>query len=110
MRGAIVIDRYQTAEMAAIFSDVAKFSRYLEIELLVVDALAHVGVAPSDDAKKCRTKAPVVDESVVKEIGDRELITNHDVAAFVDVIQGRIADPVAKWIHYGLTKIGRAHV
>ena len=103
MRGAIVIDRYQTAEMAAIFSDVAKFSRYLEIELLVVDALAHVGVAPSDDAKKCRIKAPVVDESLVKQIGDRELITNHDIAAFVDVIQGRIADPVANWIHYGLT-------
>ena len=40
-----MIDRYKTPEIDAIFSDVAKFSRYLEIELLVVDALAKMGVA-----------------------------------------------------------------
>ena len=103
MRGAIVIDRYQTAEMSSIFSDVAKFSRYLEIELLVVDALAQSGIASTDEARSCRAKAPVVDEVLVKAISEREQITNHDVAAFVDVVQEQIADPSAKWIHYGLT-------
>jgi adenylosuccinate lyase len=44
-----------------------------------------------------------VDVALVQQIGERELVTNHDVAAFVDVIQARIADPSAKWIHYGLT-------
>ena len=103
MRGAHMIDRYKTPEIDAIFSDVAKFSRYLEIELLVVDALAKMGVASSNDASSCRSKAPVVDVALVQAIGERELVTNHDVAAFVDVIQARIADPSAKWIHYGLT-------
>ena len=103
MRGAHTIDRYKTPEIDAIFSDIAKFSRYLEIELLVVDALAKMGVASSNDASSCRSKAPVVDVALVQEIGERELVTNHDVAAFVDVIQARIADPSAKWIHYGLT-------
>ena len=103
MRGAHMIDRYKTPEIDAIFSDVAKFSRYLEIELLVVDALAKMGVASSNDASTCRAKAPVVDVALVQAIGERELVTNHDVAAFVDVIQARIADPSAKWIHYGLT-------
>ena len=98
-----MIDRYKTAEIDAIFSDVAKFSRFLEIELLVVDALAKMGVASPNDANSCRSKAPVVDVALVQQIGDRELVTNHDVAAFVDVIQARIADPSAKWIHYGLT-------
>ncbi|NBY12498.1 MAG: adenylosuccinate lyase [Actinobacteria bacterium] len=98
-----MIDRYKTPEIDAIFSDVAKFSRYLEIELLVVDALAKMGVASSNDASSCRSKAPVVDVALVQAIGERELVTNHDVAAFVDVIQARIADPSAKWIHYGLT-------
>ena len=98
-----MIDRYKTPEIDAIFSDVAKFSRYLEIELLVVDALAKMGVASPNDASACRSKAPVVDVALVQEIGERELVTNHDVAAFVDVIQARIADPSAKWIHYGLT-------
>jgi len=98
-----MIDRYKTPEIDAIFSDVAKFSRYLEIELLVVDALAKMGVASPNDASICRSKAPVVDVALVQQIGERELVTNHDVAAFVDVIQARIADPSAKWIHYGLT-------
>ena len=98
-----MIDRYKTPEIEAIFSDVAKFSRYLEIELLVVDALAKMGVASPNDASACRSKAPVVDVALVQQIGERELVTNHDVAAFVDVIQTRIADPSAKWIHYGLT-------
>ena len=98
-----MIDRYKTPEIEAIFSDVAKFSRYLEIELLVVDALAKMGVASPKDASACRSKAPVVDVALVQQIGERELVTNHDVAAFVDVIQARIADPSAKWIHYGLT-------
>ena len=103
MRGAHMIDRYKTPEIDAIFSDIAKFSRYLEIELLVVDALAKMGVASPNDASACRSKAPVVDVALVQQIGERELVTNHDVAAFVDVIQARIADPSAKWIHYGLT-------
>jgi len=98
-----MIDRYKTPEIDAIFSDIAKFSRYLEIELLVVDALAKMGVASPNDASACRSKAPVVDVALVQQIGERELVTNHDVAAFVDVIQARIADPSAKWIHYGLT-------
>ncbi|MGA0710442.1 MAG: lyase family protein, partial [Ilumatobacteraceae bacterium] len=89
--------------MRSIFSDVAKFSRYLEIELLVVDALAKSGIASTDDARSCRAKAPVVDETLVNTISEREQITNHDVAAFVDVVQEWIADPSAKWIHYGLT-------
>jgi adenylosuccinate lyase len=30
-------------------------------------------------------------------------VTDHDVAAFVDVVQSRIGDPEASWVHYGLT-------
>lgn len=103
MRGPFVIDRYKTPEMESIFSDVAKFARYLEIELLVVDALAELGIAPVAEAAKCRAKAPVVDAALVHAIDEREVVTNHDVAAFVDVVQSRIGDTSAKWIHYGLT-------
>ena len=103
MRGENVIDRYKTPEINDIFSDVAKFSRYLEIELLVVDALAKLGIAPIDEAAACKEKAPMVDDALVRAIEEREGVTNHDVAAFVDVVQTRIADPSSRWIHYGLT-------
>jgi adenylosuccinate lyase len=36
-------------------------------------------------------------------VAAREETTNHDVAAFVDVVQERIGQPVGSWIHYGLT-------
>ena len=34
---------------------------------------------------------------------EREAVTDHDVAAFVDVVQDRIGSPEGSWIHYGLT-------
>jgi adenylosuccinate lyase len=44
-----------------------------------------------------------VDASFVAEVSERERVTDHDVAAFVDVIQQRIGMPAAAWIHHGLT-------
>ncbi len=46
---------------------------------------------------------PQVDEALVQAILDREAITDHDVAAFVDVVQAAIGPPASSWIHYGLT-------
>jgi len=98
-----MIDRYSTPEMQAIFSDVGKFSRYLEIELLATDAQSSVGVVPPEAAKACRANAPRVDDGFVRRVVEREAITNHDVAAFVDVVQASIGQPHGAWIHHGLT-------
>jgi adenylosuccinate lyase len=38
----------------------------------------------------------------VAEIEEREKVTDHDVAAFVDVLSAS-AGPAGRWIHYGLT-------
>jgi adenylosuccinate lyase len=46
---------------------------------------------------------PLVDQGLWEEILAREDVTNHDVAAFVDVVQQRIGGAPAAWIHYGLT-------
>ena len=45
---------------------------------------------------------PVVDERSWTAVVEREAVTDHDVAAFVDVVQAAIGD-AGKWIHYGLT-------
>ena len=50
-----------------------------------------------------RARAPVVDAAIVAAVNERERTTDHDVAAFVDVIQDRIGPPAGKWVHYGLT-------
>jgi adenylosuccinate lyase len=98
-----MIERYATPEMTELFSERAKMARWLEIELLVTEALATQGVVPKDDAKKCRDSAPIIDNAFVDDVVEREKITDHDVAAFVDVAQSRIGAPHGSWIHYGLT-------
>ena len=88
--------------MAAVFSDTARMGRWLEIELLATDAHAELGLVSAADAAACRERAPQVDDAFVQAVADREAITDHDVAAFVDVVQARIGAPEGSWIHYGL--------
>ena len=98
-----MIERYSLAETDAIFSDVARFTRYLEIELHALDGQASVGAVPQAAAQACRARAPRIDDAFVREVAEREAVTNHDVAAFVDVVQQRIGGPEASFVHHGLT-------
>jgi adenylosuccinate lyase len=98
-----MIDRYALPEMANLFADAARMQRWVDIELLATDAQERLGVVPAGTADACRTNAPVVDSAFVAAVSEREAVTNHDVAAFVDVLQQRIGMPAGAYIHHGLT-------
>jgi len=98
-----VIPRYSLPEMAELFSEVSRLRNWLEVELLAVEGWASIGSIPEADARACRSRAPVVDEAFVAAVAEREKITDHDVAAFVDVVQKSIGMPEGSWIHLGLT-------
>jgi adenylosuccinate lyase len=98
-----MIPRYTLPEMATIVDDASRFARWLEIELLAAEAWATLGVVPAADAAACRQRAPVVDDAFIRAVDERERITDHDVAAFVDEVQAAIGGDAGKWIHYGLT-------
>jgi adenylosuccinate lyase len=98
-----VIPRYSPPDMAALFSDRARMAMWLEVELLAVEGQAALGVVPAADAAACRARAPEVDDAFVAAVAEREAVTDHDVAAFVDVVHERIGGPEAAWVHYGLT-------
>jgi len=98
-----VIPRYAPADMAELFSDEARFAMWLEVELLATDGWVEIGDVPADAAAVCRARAPRVDAAFVEAVGEREKVTDHDVAAFVDVVQAAIGQPEGSWIHYGLT-------
>ena len=100
---AELIPRYTLPEMAELWTDRARLGRWLEVELLATEGWSLLGVVPKEDALACRDRAPVVDDAFVAEVAARERVTDHDVAAFVDVVQGAIGPPAGKWIHYGLT-------
>ncbi len=98
-----MIPRYSPRDVAALFSDAHRFDTMLEVEILAAEALCSLGVVPAADAAALRSRRPVVDAQFVSDVDEREAITNHDTAAFVDVVQARIGMPEGVWIHYGLT-------
>jgi len=93
-----VIPRYSLPEMAAVWSDERRLASWLEIELLAVEAWAELGTIPADDAATCRSRASFT----VEAVSEREQVTRHDIAAFVDVVADSIG-PEGRWIHFGLT-------
>jgi len=98
-----MISRYAPKDVAALFTDEHRFDTMLEVELLAAEALVEQGVVPAADAAALRTRRPVVDAAFVADVNAREEITNHDTAAFVDIVQDRIGMPEGAWVHYGLT-------
>jgi adenylosuccinate lyase len=98
-----MIPRYSPKDVAALFSDENRFDTMLEVELLAAEGLAEHDVLPKDEVAKLRPRRPVIDAAFVQEVDERELITNHDTAAFVDLVQSKIGMPEGAWIHYGLT-------
>jgi adenylosuccinate lyase len=97
--GGVMIERYTLPAMKELWSDHARMSRWLEVELLATEALAQLGVVPIDDAVTIRAKATFT----VEAVDEREKVTDHDVAAFVDVVQESVGMPAGAWVHYGLT-------
>jgi adenylosuccinate lyase len=92
-----VIPRYTRPELERIWSEQRKLEAWLEVELAVCEELAGRGVIAPEEMEKIR--AASFDLDAVKE---RERMTNHDVAAFVDVVGGS-AGEAGRWIHFGLT-------
>ena len=93
-----MIERYTRPEMGAVWSERRKFDTWLQVELAVVDALTEQGVVPEEDAAAIRDRASFT----VDEIKEREKVTDHDVAAFVDVVAGSVGE-AGRWVHHGLT-------
>jgi adenylosuccinate lyase len=71
---------------------------WLRVELAATDAWSAEGVVPAEAAAACRERAAFT----VEAVNERERVTNHDVAAFIDVVAESIGDH-GRWIHYGLT-------
>ena len=93
-----MIERYSLPEMQAIWSEERKLAVWKEVEALTVEAWAELGVAPAAAAAALRA-APEVDPEAWKE---RERVTNHDVAAFVDLLGASVGEG-GEWVHHGLT-------
>ena len=93
-----MIERYSIPEMSAIWSPDSRFSRWLEIEILAVEARAEAGLVPASDLKKIKENAGFS----VKRINEIEKTVRHDVIAFLTSVSETLG-PESRHIHYGMT-------
>jgi adenylosuccinate lyase len=89
-----VIPRYTRRELAEAWSDHAHFEAMRDVE---VAACAEMDGPSLDELDAIRSAT-----FTVEAIAERERVTDHDTAAFVDVLAAS-AGPAGRWIHHGLT-------
>ena len=93
-----MIPRYSREGMASIFSEQAKFARWLDIELLAVEARVRLEEVPVEDLSDIKEKAAFD----VGRIAEIEEVRHHDVVAFVENVRENVGE-AGRHIHYGLT-------
>ncbi len=93
-----MIPRYTRSEIGKVWSPQRKFECWLEVELAATEAWAEEGAVPREAAEAARANATFT----VEAVNEREKVTDHDVAAFVDVVAASVGEH-GRWIHYGLT-------
>ena len=89
-----MIDRYTREELGRLWTDEARMEAWRRVEVAACEELE--GPTP-DEVEAIRATT-----FTVAAVHERERVTDHDVAAFVDVLAGS-AGPAGRWIHHGLT-------
>ena len=93
-----MVPRYSRKEMLEIWSDVSKYSIWLDIEIHALEGMEKVGIVPVDTAKTVKEKAKFDS----KRIDEIEAEIKHDVLAFLTNISESVG-PEARFIHQGMT-------
>ena len=89
-----MIGRYTRPELGAIWTDEARMTAWRDVEVAAAEAL---------DGPTAADLAAIQNATfTVEAVKEREAVTDHDVAAFVDVLSSS-AGPAGRWIHFGLT-------
>ncbi|MEH3053039.1 MAG: adenylosuccinate lyase [Patulibacter minatonensis] len=89
-----VIERYTRPDMGAIWTDQAKMEAWRKVEVAACEEMD--GPTPEElEAIRAAT-------FTVEAAKEREKVTDHDVAAFVDVLSDGLGE-AGRWIHFGLT-------
>ena len=96
-----MIPRYTREELGRLWTDEARMESWRRVELAACEELPELlgdGEGPTTAELAAIRKASFT----VEQVNERERTTDHDVAAFVDVL-GASAGEAGRWIHYGLT-------
>ena len=90
-----MIARYTRPEMGALWTDEARMEAWRLVEVAAAEEL--------DGPDRGGPAAIRAATFTVQAVQEREAVTDHDVAAFVDVLARLAPGPAGRWIHFGLT-------
>src|SRR5918997_1834605 len=93
-----MISRYTLPEMGALWSEAAKFQKWLDVEVAVCEVHAEMGTIPLAAVEEIKSRA----DFTVERINEIEKTTDHDVIAFTTALAENIGE-AARFVHYGLT-------
>ena len=89
-----MIARYTRPEIGAVWTDQARMDAWRRVEVAACEEMQ----GPTEaDLEAIRGAV-----FTVEAVNEREKVTDHDMAAFVDVL-AESAGPPGRWIHFGLT-------
>ncbi len=94
-----MIARYTRDELARIWSDENRYTKWMEIEIAACEAWAELGRIPAESAANIRDRAGFD----VARIAEIEAETRHDVIAFVSCMAEYVGGDDSRYIHMGLT-------
>ncbi|MBV9716147.1 MAG: adenylosuccinate lyase [Solirubrobacterales bacterium] len=89
-----MIPRYTRRELGEIWSDRARLEAMRKVEVAACEEMDGPSASELDAIRDATF--------TVEAVAERERVTDHDVAAFVDVLASS-AGPAGRWIHHGLT-------
>lgn len=93
-----MIPRYDKSTISNLWTEEAKFSTYLEVELAVLKALEGKK-APKGISDQIKNKVTIKPE----RIAEIELVTKHDIIAFCTSVTEQLAVSEGKYFHFGVT-------
>jgi adenylosuccinate lyase len=95
-----VIDRYTRPELGALWTDQARMETWRQVEVAACEELP--GLLGDGGPTASELEAIRAATFTVQAVDERERITDHDMAAFVDVLAASVGE-AGRWIHFGLT-------
>ncbi len=92
-----MIERYSRPQMKRVWSEVSKFSKWLEVEIAACEAWADLGVIPREAIPKIKLARVNLTrmEQILQE-------THHDMTAFLGSVAESLGDE-SRFVHLGLT-------
>lgn len=93
-----MIERYSRKKMAKIWEPQNRFDKWLQVEILVCEAMAKQEMIPQEAVETIKQKASFS----VDRIQEIEETVKHDVIAFLTNVEESVG-PDARFIHMGLT-------